>query len=157
MQTSVELQTPFSYSLVYICIVFIITSIFTIYIIIKRCNNKEIKKSVHDANNKLELNEVLNIKNKYLKKIDVIKNNVENKKITNRKAYQSISNIIRHFVYEVTAIRVQKYTLSEIEKLDMPMLYELVSEYYEPEFSKNSVGDIKSSIDKTRKVIEKWN
>lgn len=157
MQTSVELQTPFSYSLVYICIVFIITSIFTIYIIIKRCNNKKIKKSVHDANNKLELNEVLNIKNKYLKKIDVIKNNVENKKITNRKAYQSISNIIRHFVYEVTAIRVQKYTLSEIEKLDMPMLYELVSEYYEPEFSKNSVGDIKSSIDKTRKVIEKWN
>ena len=38
----------------------------------------------------------------------------------------------------------------------MPILYELVEEYYVPEFSEKSIGNIKLSIEKTRKVIEKW-
>ena len=44
----------------------------------------------------------------------------------------------------------------DIKSVDMPILYELVSEYYDPEFSKEAYGDIKKSINRTREVIEKW-
>ena len=39
----------------------------------------------------------------------------------------------------------------------MPFLTELIQEYYAPEFAKQSIGDIKQAIEKTRKVVEKWN
>ena len=97
------------------------------------------------------------IKNNYLQKINVLTNKVNSGKITNRKAYQTLSNIIRNFIYETTNIRVQNYTLKEIENLNMPILYELIKEYYNPEFSKNIKGNILSSIEKTEKVIHKWN
>ena len=74
-----------------------------------------------------------------------------------RAGYQELSIIIRTFVNEVTGIEVQNYALKEIKKLEMPLLYELIKEYYAPEFSENSLGDIENSINKTRKVIEKWN
>ena len=42
---------------------------------------------------------------------------------------------------------LQNYTLEEIEKLKMQVLYELVKEYYTPEFAKESIGDINSAIE----------
>jgi len=57
----------------------------------------------------------------------------------------------------MTNIKVQNYTLSDIEKINIPILYELVKEYYEPEFSKSSEGNILISLEKTRKVMESWN
>ena len=35
--------------------------------------------------------------------------------------------------------------------------YELIEEYYEPEFSYKSIGDFKNSIHKARRVINEWN
>jgi hypothetical protein len=61
------------------------------------------------------------------------------------------------FVFEVTDIETQNYTLDEIKKLNMPGLYELIEEFYEPEFALKSVGDFDNSIEKARSVIKKWN
>ena len=63
----------------------------------------------------------------------------------------------RSFIFETTNIKVQNYTLNDISKINMPTLYELVSEYYDPEFSRISKGNIINSIAKTREVIVKWN
>ena len=94
---------------------------------------------------------------KYLTKIDNLIINFNNSKLSSRKAYQELSSIIRNFIYEVTNIQVQNYTLKDISTINMPILYQLVSEYYNPEFSKISKGNITLSINKTRMVIEKWN
>lgn len=128
----------------------------TIYLLIKR--NKR-KKKVED---KVKVEEIKNIdinaiKRKYLEELDVIESQLNTNMIHIRIAYQDISRVIRHFVYEVTNIRVQNYSLKEIKDLDMPILYELMQEYYVPEFSKYSYGNVKDSLQKTRKVIEKWN
>lgn len=130
--------------------------LFTIYLLIKR--NKQ-KKRVED---KIKVEEIKNvdineIKRKYLEELDVIESQLNTNMIHIRIAYQDISRVIRHFVYEVTNIHVQNYSLKEIKDLDMPMLYELMQEYYVPEFSKYSYGNVKDSLQKTRKVIEKWN
>lgn len=156
MQISVSLQSPFSYSIIPIIIVaiFLISVCTYLYIILRERKIEPIE----DVEIKPIAPKSLNhIKHKYLKKIDVIEKKLEERKITIRTAYQGLSLIIRYFVYEVTNIKVQNYTLKDIEKLKMPILAELIQEYYAPEFAEKSLGNIKASLEKTRKVIEKWN
>lgn len=151
MQIQTELKPMFSYSFIPILIIMI--AIISIIIIPKLTKKKEIKKQIVIPNHK----DLMEIKKRYLFKIQELENNFNNKKITNRKAYQELSNIIRNFIFEATNIKVQNYTLKEIEKINMPILYDLVSEYYDPEFSIISEGNIISSINKTKTVIERWN
>ncbi len=150
MQVSTDLKPMFSYSFIPILIIVIL--IIIIFIINKIKINKTQKKIVIPS--KININE---IKQKYLIKINDLINNLKSNKITSRKAYQNLSQIIRNFVYEATNIKVQNYTLSDIKKLKLPALSNLIEEYYDPEFSKISKGNILSSIEKTRKEIEKWN
>ncbi len=96
------------------------------------------------------------IKSKYIALIDQLIAKVNNNKITNRKAYQELSLLIRNFIFEMTSIKVQNYTLSDIKTLNMPFLTTLVEEYYAPEFSYDSKGNILDSINKTKEVIVKW-
>ena len=79
------------------------------------------------------------------------------KKINLRTAYQKISEIIRLFVFEMTDITTQNYSLREIKKLNIPILYQLIEEYYEPEFTSKPVGDFEEAIKKARGVIKEWN
>ncbi len=96
------------------------------------------------------------IKEKYLNQINELEINLKNNTINNRQGYQKLSTIIRMFVYEMTGISVQNYTLEEIKVLRMPRLTKLVAEYYEPEFSSYDLGDALDSLSLTRKVVEAW-
>lgn len=151
MQVTIEVRNMFTYSTlpIILLLIFILSRI--ISYIKKRHNLKEItiiEPSIKDKSS---------IKKIYLSKIEELKIKVINNKISNRKAYQELSKIIRVFIFEMTNIKVQFSTLSDIKNINMPTLYELVSEYYDPEFAKVSKGNIINSIEKTRKVIEKWN
>ena len=102
------------------------------------------------------VSDIYTIKAKYRKQIaELIKNTKENQ-ITTRKAYQKLSTIIRNFIFDMTQIKVQNYSLEEIRIVDMPVLTTLVEEYYTPEFARESNGNIMDSIEKTRQVIERW-
>lgn len=152
MQVTTELQEMFSYSLLPIFFIIILIAIFTFLIFRKK------KLIVNNIDLKIPKAKDINIiKNNYLLKIDNLTINFNNNKISSRKAYQNLSSLIRNFIYETTNIKVQNYTLKDIKKINMPMLYELISEYYDPEFSKISKGNILLSLEKARKVIEKWN
>ena len=156
MQISVNLQSYILSPIVYLVLVILALLGLTIYFF----NYEEKKKLV--GTSKIEIKEVeerdrKSIIKRYLKKIDKLTKKVESEKIELRIEYQNLSKIIRNFVYEMTDIKVQNYSLQEIKKLDMKPLYELIEEYYKPEFAKHFLGNIKLSIDKTRKVIEKWN
>ena len=151
MQVLTELKSMFSYSIVPIIVLLFL--IIIIIIILKLINKMELKKQVIIPNHK----ELIDIKKRYLLRIQELENNLNNNSISSRKAYQSLSNLIRTFIYEATNIKVQNYTLKEINTLNMPILSDLVTEYYDPEFSVISKGNIISSINKTKGVIEKWN
>ena len=152
MQTSVNLQRPFTYSTIPIIVLCIICISYVIWLILKY-KVKKTKKIPEHIVKPLDLGK---IKSKYIKKLNEVEFKINNNKLSIRIAYQHTSKIIREFVQEVTKIKVQNYTLDEIKHLNIPELYELVKEYYEPEFARTSIGNIKNSIDKTRKVIEKW-
>ena len=119
----------------------------------KYLKKKEIEKVVSIPNHKT----LINIRDKYLLMLAELEKKLNSNSITSRKAYQELSSLIRNFIYESTNIKVQNYTLKEIGTLNMPILYELVAEYYDPEFAKISKGNITSSINKAKVVIEKWN
>lgn len=150
MQIETELRDMFSYSPILILPILLLIIILLVTILHKKKDIKKIKVV------KLEQKNLNEIKSKYLYNIKLLINNLDNKKITNRTAYQNLSRLIRNFIFEVTNIKVQYYTLDDIKKLNIPILYELVEDYYDPEFQRYSNGNILKSINKTKKVIEEW-
>ncbi len=145
-----DLRPMFSYSFLPIVVTFIICLIlfFLIYIPKKKKPLQIIKPPVDDLEK---------IKKKYLRELNELLNNFNNKTFNNRLSYQKLSKIIRNFIYEVTNIKVINYTLEDIEKLNIPCLAKLIKDFYNPEFSIISEGDLKKAIEKTKEVILKWN
>ena len=136
MQVQTELRPMFSYS--FLAIIFITIFTILIFFIMKYFKKKNnIKNEIIIPKQK----DLLLIKKDYLIKLDNLINELNENKISNRKAYQNLSSLIRNFIYEVTNIKVQNYTLTDIKKINMPILYELVSDYYDPEFAKISKGN----------------
>ena len=153
MQLDKELQGPFSYSSSLLVFVLILIILIIVFLVISHyLKNRQTKKPVV----RREFRSLDIVKYKYIEKLNKLEDTVKANKISNRGAYLAVSRIIREFVKEITRIDVVKYTLSDIKKLKMDNLYELVKEYYEPEFSYDSVGDIIQSINKTRKEIHLW-
>lgn len=159
MQTTINLQEPFTYSIIPLIIILFLTLSITYYLIYSRKRKEKVKEVESEVKVIPERNikNVPVIKSKYLSQLDSIEYKYNNQMIELRKAYQLISEAIRLFVFEITDITTQNYSLLEIKKLNIPNLYELIKEYYEPEFASKSIGDFNSSINKARRVINEWN
>ena len=115
------------------------------------------KTVIEDRRRELTEEEILQIKKEYISQLIKIQEGYDNGQLAMRDTYQRISASIREFVFKVTDIEVHNYTLTDIKRLNMPVLAELVEEYYRPEFEKESLGDVKNSIEKTQRAIERWN
>ena len=158
MKTSVSLQDNFTYSIIpLIFVVLLIIGLSIYFIIIKSKKKIVLKESTIKNIPERNVKDTKQIKDKYLKKLDFIENQYNGNKIKLRQAYWQISEAIRMFVFEMTDIKTQNYSLNEIKNINIPVLYDLIKEYYEPEFAFKSVGDFNSSINKARGVILKWN
>ncbi len=159
MQTSINLQEPFTYSIIPLIITLCLTITITCYLIYTRKKKEKVKVLENEIKVIPEKNikDIPVIKSKYLNQLNSIEYKYNNEMIELRKAYQLISETIRLFVFEITDITTQNYSLSEIKKLNIPILYELIKEYYEPEFASKSIGDFTNSINKARRVINEWN
>lgn len=159
MQTSIKLQEPFTYSVIFVVIITGFVLAMTAYLIYINIIKKKVK--VEKNNLKVipekNIKNVPVIKNKYLEQLNSIEYKYTNNMIDLRKAYQLISESIRMFVFEITDITTQNYSLNEIKRLNIPNLYDLIKEYYEPEFASKSVGDFEVSIEKSRRIIKEWN
>lgn len=158
MQTSIKLQEPFTYSVIFVVIITGFVLAMTAYLIYINIIKKKVK--VEKNNLKVipekNIKNVPVIKNKYLEQLNSIEYKYTNNMIDLRKTYQLISESIRMFVFEITDITTQNYSLNEIKRLNIPNLYDLIKEYYEPEFASKSVGDFEVSIEKSRRIIKEW-
>ncbi len=157
MNTSVNLQDSFTYSLIPLAIFIILIIIETVCLICTRKKKGKTEKIKVEEIPEKNKKDIPVIKSKYLEQLNTISSKYENNVIELRIAYQLISEAVRMFVFEVTDITTQNYTLTEIKKLNIPSLYELIEEYYEPEFASKSVGDFDESINKARRIINEWN
>ena len=160
MHTSVNLQEQASYSVIPLLLIILVLGLLTIiliFIYIKspkkevKINNKKVKE-IPEKN----IKNIPVIKNKYLEQLDSIKYKYDHEMVDLRKAYQLISETIRLFVFEITDITTQNYSLSEIKKLDIPDLFDLIEEFYEPEFAKKSKANFEESYSNARRVVNEW-
>ncbi len=159
MQTSVELQDPMKYylfwlilAIVAVAAVFFIQFFFRILLREQLRKKKEKKPKVRPPKKK----PLPVLKWEYLQKLEFLERGVMSGSMTQRTAYQELSMLIRTFVGEATGIKVQNYSLQEIRRVGIPGLTALVQEYYEPEFARQSMADIRASMFRTRKAIELW-
>ena len=56
-----------------------------------------------------------------------------------------------------TGTEVDKFALYEINATEYKDLAKLVGEYYQPEFDKISEGDVRASLERTRRLVAEWN
>lgn len=149
----VDLQEPFSYSFIGLILLILLVVVFIVVLIVRIILKRRKTPAVIEY---IPVVDIDRVKGKYLKMIDELVVSVNEEKVSNRRAYNDLSGIIRKFTFEATNIDVMKCSLNDIKKLKMPSLTKLVEEYYEPEFSYEGTGDILSSIDRTKEVILKW-
>ena len=147
MKTSVKLQEPISYMTLWLIIAAVLVALVIFMQVFFRIKLR----------GRLGKSKKIKIKKPKPKTlIEQIEYNLRSSSISTKEAYQKMSLCIRGFVYEATGIPVEKYTLTEIKEVGIPVLTQLVSEYYEPEFAMATYADVNQSILKTRKVLESW-
>ena len=163
MPTTVNFRRLFDFSQLPIIITAAVLATLTVgiilmflYNILKDIQRKE--KPVEEAPQPVFVKpDLAKLKAEYMEKINKIeiKYNEDTTKI--RPAYEGMSKVVREFVYKATGTEVDKFTLSEISKTEFKGLAKLVGEYYQPEFDKISEGDVRASLEKTRRLVAEWN
>ncbi len=156
MQTSINLQQPSEYLIIPLIVVLVLIGIIAYIIIHIQKNSKIVEDKIIKVIPQKNIKNIPIIKEKYIEQLNEINTKYQNQRIDLRLAYQKISSSIRMFIFEVTDVETQNYTLEEIKKIDMPILYELIEEYYEPEFALKSEGNFDEAIKKARRIIETW-
>ncbi|MCR5542542.1 MAG: hypothetical protein K6F55_00210 [Eubacterium sp.] len=157
MKTSVELQPPFQYMILWVIIALVfIAAVVAAQIYLRKKLGDRLKREKQIRLKKISESTLEGKKKKYIGELVLIEADLRNRKITVRQAYQKMSLCIRLFVRDVTGINVEKFTLTEIRRVNIPQLTQLVKEYYEPEFALESRTDVMASIMRTRHVIEAW-
>ena len=152
MQFDIDLAAPFHYSVIYLTLSSL-GLIACLGLLIWVFREKKAKQEIHHTipNTPLDINM---IKKKYLMRLEDLSHRVN--KDAPRTNYQELSLLMRSFVAEVTGINVTKYTLKEIDRKKFPILYDMIEEFYSPEFSREGFGDPVIAIEKVRKGIEVW-
>lgn len=159
MPITVEFQDMFMYSVIPPMIAVLIAVVVGVvgFIYFKKRKDVKPKEQVRQEApvTKPVVNEV-QIRDRYCQMVNELEAEFKNGKLSNRTAYQKLSEILRQFVFELTGVKVQNFTLEEIKRVNMPNLTRIIDECYAPEFSVDKEGNIDETINKTRMVIKEW-
>lgn len=153
MQTDVTLQPMMSFMKQPIIIILLLGLFFTaLFFVLPLFRRKKKAKTV----TKPVIRNMDDAKPRYIGKLSILAGKYQSGACTTREAYLKMSDLIRSFVQEATGINALNMSLSDVRRMSMPALEKLMEEYYSPEFSSESKGDVLQSIDKTIKAIEAW-
>ena len=116
----------------------------------KRAAGSTVKKPLSPA-------EKESLRGEYLGRIDSIYSEYRSGRLSIRKCYQKLSLCVRGFVTAYTGVPVIRCTLSDLKRINnMVPLAELIENYYQVEFPRQSVGDVDRTVKETKWVIQKW-
>lgn len=152
MKFDIELSAPFHYSVVY-PILFTLGLALCLAVLVWFFWQKKPKEDIAETKKPVILDASM-IKKKYLMRLDELSRRVD--KNNPRSNYQELSLLMRSFVSDITGIKVTKFTLYEIDRQKFPILYDMIEEFYPPEFSREGFGDPMLAIEKVRRGIETW-
>lgn len=157
MQVTVELQDNYSY-IPMLLLVLIAAAVICLLVLWAR-KEKPAKKKPSKELQPATVNprsRAMDLKRKYDRELVRLAEAYEKQRLTERESYQELSRLVRDFAHEMTGVKVQNYTLQELQSVGMPQLTALIDECYAPEFAEGNRGDAMASIKKARKVISEW-
>ena len=164
MEFSVDLQDPFLFPPIWtVCaILFAAAAIATVILLYHFFHGRNAFENplegLHDLHIRpVSASRLSRFKTQYQKKLQQLSEKQKSGKISERKAYQEMSILIRGFVKDVTGIQVTTCTYTDIKSLNLPALTKLLRTYYEPEFAERSNADFNDSLKDTLEIIKKWN
>ena len=105
---------------------------------------------------KVKAIDIAGLKKKYLKLIDQIAQEAQQKTITARQTHQKLSLLVRLFVFEATGYQAQVMTLEDIEKRNLPKLESTITALYPNEFSQLLTGTVDDALAKAREMVTTW-
>ncbi|WP_034450299.1 hypothetical protein [Butyrivibrio sp. AE2032] len=162
METTIELRRLFDFSQLPIIITGAVLAALTVtvlmmflYSVLKDIKRKE--KEVIEEKPVFVKPDMPKLKAEYLALLDGIEARFNQDTTKIRPAYEDMSRVVREFVYKATGTEVDKFTLFEISRTDFGDLAKLVGEYYQPEFDQISEGDVRASLEKSRRLVSEWN
>ena len=157
MPTSVKLQDMMSYStlLAVIAGILILAPIVVLIVLklIKFQPKKRVKKVKVVKKPKID---PARLRSMYMEKIKEVETRYETGLIDMRQAHLELSKTVREYCSEASGMPVDAFSLNEIALLNRPQLFEMVKEFYEPEFAYDSDKNIKASFSKAREVVTSW-
>lgn len=164
MPTTVNLRRLFDFSTLPIVITAAVLAALTVAIVLFLIYNllKDVKKKEKPVEQPIEQpvfvkQDIGKLKAEYINKLALIENKYNEDPTKIRPAYEGMSKVVREFVYKATGTEVDKFTLAEISRTEYAGLAKLIGEYYQPEFDQISEGDVKASLEKTRRLVAEWN
>ncbi len=157
MQVTVDLQNNYSYApLIFL---FLLAALLILGLIFWASREKQRPKEKPETLQPEPVNprnRAMGLKRKYDRRLAQLEEDYTKGTISERKAYQKLSVLIRGFAHEMTGVRVSNYTLQELRQVGMPQLTALIEECYVPEFAPGNEGQAQEIIKKARKVISEW-
>ncbi|HAT02807.1 MAG TPA: hypothetical protein DCS54_05985 [Oribacterium sp.] len=164
MEFSVDLQDPFLFPPIWIvcAILFAVAAIATVFLLYHFLRGKVSLENplegLHDLHIRpVSASHLSRLKTQYQKKLQHLSDRQKTGKVSERKAYQEMSRLIRDFVKDATGIQVTTCTYTDIKALNLPALTKLLHTYYEPEFAERSNANFEKSLKDTLEIIKKWN
>lgn len=149
MDTKRDISLPFNYNeSLFKTLIIIIVLLILVYIY-NRFFKTKVVRMIHKPN-------IPKLKSRYMERLEILYNKVNDNKIDVRGGYTELSNIVREFVEKVTGLNASSFSKNDAKKLGMDDLGLLMEEYYPPEFAKVGTGDILNSINKSINLIKKF-
>lgn len=154
MHTTIRLQHNFSFGLFPVFIFGILLLVpLIIYLINKSKSKSGNNVRVAEPVNQPVPNIPMDIKERYINSVMLLKRDYAENVISKRDGYQRLSLILREYISELTDIDITKKTLAEIRGLNLGPIENLIEEFYYFEFSTEQGGNLDSAINSTIEAI----
>lgn len=159
MLVDTELQPPLSYQSHYFwwgvaLAAFIACAYIAIFVVTRRRKQRTLATL---RPKKYTPPDVTAIKQKYLSLIEQVEMQCKNKTISSRVAHQSLSKLVRLFIYEVNGNRVDTFTLDQLRRSRYPEVTKAVEAYYPPSFQRVTHDADAAAFQLAREVVTSWN
>ncbi|AJT41111.1 hypothetical protein [Psychromicrobium lacuslunae] len=99
---------------------------------------------------------LLSLRQRYLSQIDHVAAQHHAGQLSARNAHQKLSILVRAFAQELTGVKTERMTLSELRAAGLPVVGNAVELFYPAEFGVQDAQSLGHSVDIARELVARW-
>jgi hypothetical protein len=157
MQSVKGLNPPLQYSVIWLIIgLVLLLAIISWYGFTFWLTRRRPVKSLATIKQLSTASDLNQLKANYLQRIEACFQQYQRQEISLRSLHQTLSMLIRLFIYDVRHFPAPRLTLADLKLSAYPTLTELVAAYYPSEFTATEIGDAQASVNAAKGFIQQW-